>query len=502
MARVAQSAHPPGRYPVVIVGSGPGGIQMSYALSRLGVEHAFLSADDAPAGMFQRFPFFQRLISWTKPYAPHERGTRAYQRYDWNSLIAEDPAHNALVPRRMDGTSSFPSREEMELGIADFVRRTRMKIRYGCRWEGTSREEDGSGFTIHTSDGDYRCGVFVCAVGMTEAWKPDIPGLDRVPHYVNVKQARRYAGKDIVIIGKRNSGFELADGLLPWARTITLVSPRPTRLSIQIYSPAAARARYMQPYEEHVLGSGGVYVLDAAIERVSRGSDGWKVIAQGTTAPGRIVLPADEVIAATGFGTPLRDLGDLGVKTFFSNRLPSQTPWWESATVPGIYFAGSITQGSIGLKKYGQVSSSASVHGFRYNALVLARHLAETRFGVRPRRRKMRADAVAGYLLKEAAEAPELWNQRSYLCRSVVADAGRGIVDDGIVPLAQFVDAPGPDGVAVTVETTDTGVMQPAIYVRSGGRVEEHILETDPLLRFRTRDNRARLDAILKGLFD
>jgi hypothetical protein len=35
--------------------------------------------------MFLRFPFFQRLLSWTKPYAPVPRGTRAYERYDWNS---------------------------------------------------------------------------------------------------------------------------------------------------------------------------------------------------------------------------------------------------------------------------------------------------------------------------------------------------------------------------------------------------------------------------------
>lgn len=485
---------------MVVVGSGPGGIQTSYSLTRLGVPHAFLSADDAPAGMFQRFPFFQRLISWTKPYAPHERGTRSYQRYDWNSLIGELPEHNALVPRRMDGTSSFPSREEMERGIADFVRATKTRVRYGCSWEATRRE--GDRFVIETPDGEYRCATFVCAVGMTEAWKPDVPGLDKVPHYVDIKKAKTYAGKTVVIIGKRNSGFEIADGLLQWAKKIVLVSPRPTKLSILVYSPAAARARYMQPFEEHALGSGGVFVIDAAIQRVKRTAKGWRVFASGTTNPGELVLDADEVIAATGFGTPLRDLPDLGVTTFFQGRLPSQTPWWESATVPGIHFAGSITQGSIGLKKYGQVSSSASVHGFRYNAIVLARRLAEKHLDRMPRRPKLRSERVVSYLLKEAAEAPELWNQRSYLCRSIVLDPKQGLVDDGIVPLADFVDTAGPDGAAITVETTDTGVMRPAVYVRSGGDVEEHILETDPLLDFQSAQNRAQLTGLLKGLLE
>src|SRR4029079_9048783 len=112
---------PPGSYPVVVVGSGPGAIQTSYCLSRMGVAHAVISADEGPGGMFQRFPLFQRLITWTKPYAPAERGTREYERYDWNSLLGEEPAHRAVMPELMDGTSYFPARSEMEAGIARFT---------------------------------------------------------------------------------------------------------------------------------------------------------------------------------------------------------------------------------------------------------------------------------------------------------------------------------------------------------------------------------------------
>ena len=78
---------PPGDYPVVVVGSGPGALQVSYSLSRLGVDHAVISADPSPGGMFRRWPFFQRLLSWTKPHAPAERGTR-----DVRALRLEQPA--------------------------------------------------------------------------------------------------------------------------------------------------------------------------------------------------------------------------------------------------------------------------------------------------------------------------------------------------------------------------------------------------------------------------
>ena len=132
---------PPGEYPVVVIGSGPGAIQASASLRAVGVDHAVISADPSPGGMFRRWPFFQRLLSWTKPHAPVPRGSRAYERYDWNSLLSEDPASRALQPGLMDGSSYFPSRPEMEANLALFAERAGVVIRYGCRWTATARVE-------------------------------------------------------------------------------------------------------------------------------------------------------------------------------------------------------------------------------------------------------------------------------------------------------------------------------------------------------------------------
>ena len=106
-----------------------------------------------------------------------------------------------------------------------------MRVRYGCRWESTRREDDGS-LTLVTSDGEYRCNAAVFALGVTEPWKSDIPGVDQVPHYADCMQPKSYQGKRVVVIGKRNSGFEIADGLLPWACRVVLVSPRPVQASV------------------------------------------------------------------------------------------------------------------------------------------------------------------------------------------------------------------------------------------------------------------------------
>lgn len=172
---------PPGTYPVVVIGSGPGAIQVSYSLRHLGVDHAVISADPSPGGMFRRWPFLQRLLSWTKPHAPVERGTRAYERYDWNSLLGENPATRALQPGLMDGTSYFPSRPEMEANLVAFVDRARLAIRYNCGWTATSREAgpDGETFVVETSDGVYRCRTLVVAVGVAQPSTPPGLGMER-----------------------------------------------------------------------------------------------------------------------------------------------------------------------------------------------------------------------------------------------------------------------------------------------------------------------------------
>ena len=319
---------PPGEYPVVVVGSGPGALQVSYSLGQSGVAHAVISADPAAGGMFRRWPFFQRLLSWTKPHAPVERGTRAYERYDWNSLLGETPETRAIQPGLMDGTSYFPSRPEMEANLVAFADRAGIAIRYDCRWTATKLEEDAAGrrFVLETTDGAYTCGTLVVAVGVAQPRTPPGLGMELTSHYADVRPAETYAGKRVFIIGKQNSGFELATGLLPWARQLILSSPSPARLSVDTRSLVGVRARYVQPFEDHVLG-GGVSVIDAAIDRIERASDGSFLVRLRRTDGGAdMAIEADEVIAATGFVTPLVDLPALGVTTFGASALPAQTP--------------------------------------------------------------------------------------------------------------------------------------------------------------------------------
>ena len=485
----------PGRYDVVVVGSGPGGLQLAYYLSRSGIDHAVISADPAPGGMFRRFPFFQRLLSWTKPYTQLAHDSREYERYDWNSLVAHEPEHRAVMPGLMDGTSEFPARTEMEAGLRLFAGRTGIEVRYDTPWQGTSR--DGDDYVLHTPDGDYRSRVVVFAVGIAEPLLPETPGIELAAHYAQTREAASYAGKRLFIIGKQNSGFEIASGLLHWASPIVLASPRPAQLSVNLHSLAGVRARYIQPWEDAELG-GGVFILDASIERLERSADGIAVHTRRSDNAQAFVVEVDEVIAATGFRCPLGDLGSVGVSIFGRSGLPSMTNAYESATAPGIYFGGTITQGVSGLKKFGIPANSGAVHGHRYNGRIIVDDIAERHLGRLRPRPPVDPGSVVERLLGSATMAPELWHQKSYMAHAMTRHADGGVRDEGIVSLAEFVDASGPDGVAITVETDDRGSIHPAVYVRRRGRVDgDAVLDAEPLHDFRGADHQAGLAALI-----
>jgi thioredoxin reductase len=488
---------PPGEYGLVVVGSGPGGLQTSYCLTRLGIEHAVLSADEAPGGMFRRFPLFERLISWTHPSADVPRGSRAFEAHDQNSLVADESELGSLVLEHIGDDHRRPARDEMAAGLRTFAERAGVRVRYGCRWESTRRSEDI--LVLGTSEGEYRCTAAIFAIGMTEPWAPPIPGLELDMHYVNVSsEPDRYRDRRVVIVGKRNSAFEVGEAIVrSGLRELTLVSPRPPDLARLARSPL--RPWYLTPYDEHVRGAPGRYVLNASVERVERRGDAYVLHALDPTRPEALQVEVDDVIAATGFRAPVQDLPELGVATVLDGRLPALTPFWESVTVPGIYFAGNVTQAAQGLRKHGVASVSSMVCGFRYNARILARHVAEAVFGRTLERPAVDPERVVAYLLDELNRAPELTMQKGYLARVLSVGEREGIRDQGILPLEVFVDGSA-DGVAATLEFDSEETIRPVVYMRRHGTLREAELEPHPLRRYDDPAYARELELLLRPL--
>jgi thioredoxin reductase len=385
----------------------------------------------------------------------------------------------------------------MAAGLAAFAEEAGVAVRYGCRWKST-RPEDGE-FVLVTTDGEYRCRAVVLAIGMTEPWIPPIPGLEPRHHYVHVETSpERYRERRVVIIGKRNSAFEVGEAIVRQGiRELSLVSPRPPDLARLARSPL--RPWYLTPLDEHVRGAPGRFVLNASVERVESMGDVYRVHAVDPARPEPLVLEADDVIAATGFQAPLGDLPQLGLATVLDGRLPALTPFWESLTLPGVFFAGNVTQAAQGLRKHGVASVSSMVCGFRYNARILARYLAETVFGVPIERPPVPRDRVIPYLLAELDRAPELVMQKGYLARVLSVGGSGRVLDEGILPLEVFVDGER-DGVAAALEFDADEEIRPVLYVRRDGLLREAVLPPHPLRRFDALAYREALDELLRPL--
>ena len=155
---------------------------------------------------------------------------------------------------------------------------------------------------------------------------------------------------------------------------------------------------------------------------------------------------------------------------------------------------------SRGLAKSGVSPNSTSVNGFRYNARVLVRHLAE-RLGIEQPRPLLAGDAVVPLLLDELARGPELWIQKGYLARVVSLRDADGIRDEGILPLEHFVDGGGgPDAVAVAIEVSPDGEIYPAVYTRRAGQLTEDQLDPHPVQAFDGDPYKRDLEALLAPL--
>ena len=296
----------------------------------------------------------------------------------------------------------------------------------------------------------------------------------------------------------RTRGSSWPTGCCRGRASSILVSPSHAKLSVDTKSLVGVRARYVQPFEDYVLG-GGVSILDAAIDRVERTADGaLDVHLRRTDGGGDLLVTVDDVISATGFVAPLGDLPDLGLTTFGASRLPVVTPWWESTTLPGVFVAGTLEpgrQGAAAARTAGQLRRGPRRALQRPGAG--ATHRRRRGSGSRWRGRRWRPKAVVDRLAVELAEGADVFHQRGYLARLLTVDPAGGFRDEGIQPLAHILDAGGADGVAATLEADGTGAIYPILFTRKGGAIAEHRIDPDPLARLDVSDaRRAIADAV------
>jgi thioredoxin reductase (NADPH) len=188
-------------------------------------------------------------------------------------------------------------------------------------------------FRVTTSRGEIQTRNVVLATGYYD--NPNllgIPGEDlpHVSHYYT--EPYSFWGRNVVVVGGRNSAAEAALDLFRGGAKVTLVHRGAEMGSTLKY--------WVRPDIENRFKAGQVTAcFNTSVTRITK--DAVEVV-QGASARS---LPADQVFLLTGYHAGTKFLDQLGVNYDAATLRPQHDTQTFETNVPGVYLAGSVTGG-------------------------------------------------------------------------------------------------------------------------------------------------------------
>jgi thioredoxin reductase len=403
----------PRHFEYLIIGAGPAGLQLGYFLQRAERDYQILEGGDAPGTFFTVYPRHRQLISTNKVFTGFD-DPEVNLRWDWNSLLSDD---EELLLKNYS-QRYFPEADVLVDYLKDFAQKSRLKIEYGVRAVEITKK-DGA-FTVLDQNGNlYSCLHLIMAVGTQTPYVPQIPGIELVEKYTEVSvNPDDFINQKVLVIGKGNSGFEVAENLTPTAAVIHLASPHPVNMAWRTHFVGHVRAVNNNILDTYQLKSQNA-VIDASIEKIER-LDGKLVVSFNYTHAGgeQEDLTYDRVILATGFRMDESIFDETCRPAMvINNRFPDQTSEWESTNVEGLYFAGTLMQ----VRDF-KKTTSGFIHGFRYNVRALHR-IFESKFHGQPwpsRELDAMPEALVGEVIRRVNVSSALWQQFGFICDLIV----------------------------------------------------------------------------------
>ena len=475
-----------GPHTVVIIGAGPGGLQTAYFLQELGIDYVIIEKGAGPGEFFRSFPRGRRLISLNKIHNGEARG-EIQMRWDWNSLLEEEMGEHF---KKFD-TEYYPEADSMVAYLADFAARHAINIL--PHTEALRIEKDDDMFVVTTDSGMVRGDCLVVTTGTPIPHLPPIPGIEFTEQYADFGgELDKYRNKRVLVIGKGNSAFETAGLLLPLAQSIDLVSPQFLREAARTHFAGDVRSINLTFLDTFFFKQENA-VINACISRISRQGDIFTVELAYTEDGEVDEFVYDNVICCAGFRfdhAPF--VSTCQPVTDETTGLPNLTCDWESINVPGMFFAGALTQAN----DY-RGSGSSFVKGLRHNAQVLAKHIAErTGQPQRPRATvAASADAFTADVFARVRSSASLWHLWASLCDVYIFDLERccfevlrdvpqrrvleqGLFGDGHGFVLQFTHA-NPTNPEERKSFSPVGFIHPMLKLYSGTQQlgESHVLE-------------------------
>lgn len=360
----------------LIIGAGPAGLQLGYFMDRAGRDYLILDSEDRPGTFFESFPRHDKLLSINKVHTGY-KDREAQLRYDWNSLISDDPE---FAFTQYSG-EYFASANTYAKYLRDYAQKFGLKIQYNTR-AGNIRPIEpapvGNSFAnyeVSDQDGNViQCRVLIVATGVSLPYIPEIPGIELTENYWDCSiDPADFAGQKVLVIGKGNSAFETANHLTDVTRVTHLCSPNSIKMAWKSHYFGHLRAVNNDFLDTYIL-KGQNSVLDASIDKIERDGDELVVDVTFTHAEGqRAQFAYDRVLVCTGFRWDPAIFADgVEPQRTACGKLPMMTSAWESTNLPNLYYAGTVMQ----MRDHHKTMSNV-LHGFRFNVQSLAKILEE-----------------------------------------------------------------------------------------------------------------------------
>lgn len=390
----------------LVLGGGPAGLQLGHHLATAGRSYLILEAGEGPGTSFRKLPRHRTLISSNKVYTGYD-DPEVNLRWDWNSLLVDDG-------RLLFGDYTrkyFPPADKLVQYLTDYASCYNLNIRCNTRIVRVERLEGrAEGFRLLDDQGSaWTCRRLIVATGVSRPYIPAIPGAELAEQYVDVSvDPDDFINQRVLIVGKGSSAFETAENLIETTALIHVCSPNPLKLA----------------WGTHFAGHQAV--LDATIEKIERNEDGRLAVSlRSSHACGETEeIVYDRVIFCTGFrfdDSLFAD--DCRPELTINDRFPLQTCEWESTNVPGLYFAGTLTQ----MRNF-KKTTSGFIHGFRYNTRALFRILEKKHHGQELPGREVEPTAEGLMLaaMERINRSSALWQQHGFLHDVIVLPTDGG----------------------------------------------------------------------------
>lgn len=227
-----------------------------------------------------------------------------------------------------------PSRIEAIQYYRGVVRSRGLKILQGASVAGVQRRM-GGGFVVQTSAGLFESRFVVLATGYFDTTnRLNIPGeeLPHVHHYY--KEPFQFFGKQVVVVGGRNSAVETALDLYRHGASVTMVHRQ---------GEIGRGVKYwVRPDIEHRLANGQITMLwNSHLTQITP----TEITVQNNISSETQTLPCDALFAMIGHRPDEGLFRACGIAYDLETLVPLFNPATFESNVPGLYLAGSVVCG-------------------------------------------------------------------------------------------------------------------------------------------------------------